>query len=179
MSSLDTVLLLRGVREIASHADAENPVQVSQRRWDQARRQSKRYTGLPLARDIARRLALPWREVLLLAHTPAEQHAHRLGRAQTRAQQDWLTNEHIAYVLRTVAARLNLRTLTPGQYRAERARMLAGIGRAGCTADAYGCPRMSRSGLRPAIGTARSRSPAWIVVLAVAIKGMAAAHSAP
>jgi hypothetical protein len=113
------------VREIASQADAENPVQTSQRRFDAAREQNERFAGLPLARDIARRLALPWREVLLLAHAPTEQHAHRLGRAQTRAEQDWLTGEHIAYALRTVAARLNARTLTPGQYRAERARMLA------------------------------------------------------
>jgi hypothetical protein len=119
------VLILRGVREIASHADPENPVQVSQRRWDQARERSNRFAGLPAARDIARRLVLPWREVLLLAHTPTEQHAHRLGRAQTRPEQDWLTSSHIAYVLRVVAARLSAGTLTPGQYRAERARMLA------------------------------------------------------
>lgn len=98
---------------------------MSQRRWDQAREQSGRFAGLPLARDIARRLALPWREVLLLAHAPTEQHAHRLGRAQTRPEQDWLTDEHIAYALRTIAARLGTDTLTPAQYRAERARVLA------------------------------------------------------
>jgi hypothetical protein len=113
------------VREIASLADAEAPHQVSQRRFDAARQQSARFAGLPLAKDIARRLRLPWRDVLALAHTPTEQHAHRLGRARTRAEQDWLTDEHIAYVLRTVAGRLEATTLTPGQYRAERARMLA------------------------------------------------------
>jgi hypothetical protein len=119
------VLILRGVREIASEADPERPVQISQSRFDAARAQSERFAGLPLARDIARRLRLPWRDVLVLAHSSPETHAHRLGRAQTRSEQDWLTDEHIGYVLRMVAARLNTRTLTPAQYRAERARMLA------------------------------------------------------
>jgi hypothetical protein len=125
MRSLDTVLILRGVREVASQADPECPVQVSQPRFDAARVQNGRYRGLPLARDIARRLRLPWRDVLVLACAPVATHAHRLGRAQTRPEQDWLIDDYISYVLRMVAARLDVRTLTPGQYRAERARMLA------------------------------------------------------
>ena len=125
MQRLGALMLLRGVREVASIADAENPVQVSQRRWDTARAHSKRFAGLPLAKDIARRLRLPWGDVLRLSHADPETHAHRLGRAQTRSKQDWLTDEHIAYVLRMIAARLDAWTLTPGQYRAERSRMLA------------------------------------------------------
>lgn len=113
------------MREVAGLADPECPIQVSQRRWDQARKQSARFAGLPLARDIARRLTLPWCEVLQLALAPPETHAHRLGRALTRVEQDWLTDEHIVYALRMVAGRLDIRTLTPGQYRAERTRMLA------------------------------------------------------
>jgi hypothetical protein len=123
--SLDALLLIRGVREVAGQADPENPAQVSQRRFDAARKQTARYGSLPLAKDIAHRLRLPWREVLLLAHTPTEQQAHRLGRAQSRPEQDWLTPEQIAYVLRVIAARLKTGTLTPAQYRDERARMLA------------------------------------------------------
>jgi hypothetical protein len=67
-------MLLRGVREVASIADAENPIQVSQRRFDDARRLSRTFADLPKARDIAWRLRMPWREVLLLAHAHASTH---------------------------------------------------------------------------------------------------------
>jgi hypothetical protein len=125
MQRLDALILLRGVREVASIADAESPVQVSQRHWDAARQRSERFAGLPQAKDIARRLRLPWGHVLQLAHAPAETHAHRLGRAQTQPEQDWLTDDFIGYVLRFVSRRLDVSTITPGEYRAERERMLS------------------------------------------------------
>jgi hypothetical protein len=48
-----------------------------------------------------------------------------LGKALNEHQGDWLTSEHCDYVLQLVARRLRVSTLTPGQYRAERAAMLA------------------------------------------------------
>jgi len=118
-------MLLRGVREVASIADAENPIQVSQRRFDDARRLSRTFADLPKARDIAWRLRMPWREVLLLAHAHASTHAHRLGRVQTSPEQDWLTDSYITFVLRLVARRLSAASVSPVQYRIERERMLA------------------------------------------------------
>jgi hypothetical protein len=68
---------------------------------------------------------MPWGDVLALAHAPTERHAHLLGRRQTRSEQNWLTEDHIAYVLRLVARQTERPTLTPTHYRIERARMLA------------------------------------------------------
>jgi hypothetical protein len=68
---------------------------------------------------------MSWPEVLELAHAPASTHNHRLGRAHGESEQDWLTPERIAYLLKRVSRRLNSSSVTPGQYRQERARMLA------------------------------------------------------
>jgi hypothetical protein len=124
MPRLDALMLLRGVREVASHADPENPIQVSQRRFDQARQVSQRFAMLPRAQRIAERLRMPWRDALILAHAPEHTHAHRLGRIQTEAEQDWLTRDLIAFSLQLVALRLRTRSVSPVQYRTERARLL-------------------------------------------------------
>jgi hypothetical protein len=117
-------MLLRGVREVASHADPENPIQVSQRRFDAARQVSQTFTRLPRAQRIAERLRMPWRDVLALAHAPERTHAHRLGRIQTEPEQDWLTRDLIAFALRLVALRLTVQSVSPVQYRTERAKLL-------------------------------------------------------
>jgi hypothetical protein len=124
MPRLDALMLLRGVRAVASHADPENPIQVSQRRFDAARQVSERFTCLPRAHRIAERLRMPWRDVLALAHAPEHAHAHRLGRAQTEPAHDWLTHDLIAFALRLVALRLDVRSVSPVQYRTERAKLL-------------------------------------------------------
>jgi hypothetical protein len=124
MPRLDGLMLLCGVREVASHADAENPIQVSQRRFDAARQVSRTFANLPRAHRIAERLRMPWRDVLVLAHAPASTHAHRLGRAQTEPAHDWLTHDLIAFALRLLALRLNVRSVSPVQYRTERAKLL-------------------------------------------------------
>jgi hypothetical protein len=123
MPRLEALMLLRGVREVASHADPENPIQVSQRRFDAARQHS-RFAHLPRAHRIAERLRLPWRDVLALAHDPASTHAHRLGRAQTEPAHNWLIHDLIAFALRLVALRLDVRSVSPIQYRTERAKLL-------------------------------------------------------
>jgi hypothetical protein len=117
-------MLLRGVREVASLSDAENPIQVSQRRFDAARQVSQRFANLPRAHRIAERLRMPWRDVLALAHSPSNTHAHRLGRAQTELAHDWLTYDLIAFALRLVALRLDVQSVSPIQYRTKRAKLL-------------------------------------------------------
>jgi len=118
--------LLRRVREVSLQASPEAPTtSVSQRAFDTARESNPALAELPPARSIARQLTLPWSDVLALAHEPPETHAHRLGRALTRPEQDWLTEEHIAYVLQIVARSFGRESLSPGDYRRERERMLA------------------------------------------------------
>ncbi len=124
MQRLDALMLLRGVREVASHADPENPIQVSQRRFDDARQISRTFAHLPRAKRIAERLRMPWRDVLLLAHAPASTHAHRLGRIQTEPKQDWLSEHFIAFALRLVARRLDVASVSPIQYRTEREKLM-------------------------------------------------------
>jgi hypothetical protein len=124
MLRLDALMLLRGTREVASHADPEDPVHVSQRRFDDARQISQTFAHLPRAKRIAERLGMPRREVLLLAHAPARTHAHRLGRIQTEPEHDWLTDDLIAFALRLVALRLDMASVSPVQYRTERAKLL-------------------------------------------------------
>lgn len=68
---------------------------------------------------------MPWQEILALAHEPASTHSHRLGRAQTAEEQDWLTSGCIAFALKLIAARLRASTISPGEYRTERDLMLA------------------------------------------------------
>lgn len=113
------------MREVSSHADAEDPIQVSQSRFDTARQHSQLYGGLPRAKRIAARLRMSWREVLQLAHAPDHTHSHRLGRAQSQPEADWLSEDCIAFSLRLVALRLGVESVSPVQYRRERERLLA------------------------------------------------------
>jgi hypothetical protein len=117
--------MLQGVREIALIVDAEQPIEIPQRAFDAAREDSARFSDLPPARSIARQLRMPWSDALALAHEPPSTHAHRLGRALTRPEQNWLTEEHIVYVLRLVARSLDVDSVSPGEYRREREAMLA------------------------------------------------------
>jgi hypothetical protein len=116
--------MLQGVREVSIFADAEHPTEVPQRVFDAARRRATSVAELPRAKNIAARLRLSWRAVLTLAHEPQSTHAHRLSHLHTH-QQDWLTEDYVAFVLRAVAIRLGAESVSPSQYRAERERMLA------------------------------------------------------
>jgi hypothetical protein len=118
--------MLQGVREVSLLADAAEPTKAAQRAFDAAREDSARFSDLPPARSIARQLQMPWLDVLSIAHEPPSKHAHRLGRALTRPEQKWLTDEHIAYVLRLVARSLGTDSVSPSEYRREREAMLAG-----------------------------------------------------
>jgi hypothetical protein len=122
---MEPLLVLRGVHEVSVLAQPSAPETVTQRAFDDARARSVARAELPPARRITEQLALPWREVLAVAHAPANKHSFLLGRKETEASaQTWLTPEYVAFALRLVARRLNTNTLTPGEYRVERERML-------------------------------------------------------
>jgi hypothetical protein len=116
--------LLQEVREVSRLADPINPSTITQRAFDAARKESDTYAHLPLARDIARQLRWSWAKVLEVAHLSSTTQAKRLS-ARDKENQDWLTPEYIAYVLKLVAHRLDAKTVTETQYAAERKRILA------------------------------------------------------
>jgi hypothetical protein len=115
--------MLQGVREVSILADAEQPTEIPQRAFDAARLRSQRFSDLPRAKRAAEQLRLSWREALALAHEPSEVHAHRLSRKHSE-QQDWLTEDYVAFALSSVAHRLGRDSISPSQYRSEREKML-------------------------------------------------------
>ena len=123
---MESLLLLRTVREIAALANPAQPVAATQRAFDAARARSAKHAALPAARRITERLGLPWGEVLAVAHEPEERQGQLLG-VKTRASPaaDWLTAEHVAVALLLVAQRLRDDSVTTRGYRVERARLLA------------------------------------------------------
>jgi hypothetical protein len=121
---MEPLLLIRGVREVSLLASPQAPTEVSQRAFDAARPRSASFKDIPAARNIAAILRIPWSDVLTLAQEPIGVQNHRLSRKQTSAEQDWLTDDHIAFVLKLVAQRLNVTTLTTSQYRMGREAIL-------------------------------------------------------
>jgi hypothetical protein len=68
---------------------------------------------------------MPWREALRVAHEDPTPQSRQLGANEAEENRDWLTTEHVAYVLRVVALRLDADSLTEEQYEAERENLLA------------------------------------------------------
>jgi hypothetical protein len=124
-SDFDPDLLLEIVEEIARAVRPVDPERVAQRPWDQGRARSTRFPDAPPARRIAETLGLSWPEVVRVALLPPGTRERTLGRQLGEDNQDWLTEDYIAHVLRLVASNLDVRTLTPAQYHAERSRLLA------------------------------------------------------
>lgn len=121
---MEPLILLQGVHEVASLANPQAPEEVSQRAFDETRSQSATFPNLPRAKHIAEQIGKPWREVLDIALAPQSTHSKRLGSIQSSPEQDWLTEEYVAYILNNVARRLNVSTVSPSQYRTEREKML-------------------------------------------------------
>jgi hypothetical protein len=125
---VEQLVLLQGVRDLSLLVDAAEPTQVTQRDFDAAAERVAANGGPPLpeAKRITERLRKSWSEVLTIAHEPPEKHSHLLGaKEKEKSAQDWLTDEYVAHVVRRVANRLGVTTLTPGVYDAERDAMLA------------------------------------------------------
>ncbi len=123
---MEPLLLLRGVRGVSLLASSAAPKSVTQRTFDAARPRSAGDANLPVARQIAAELKLPWRDVLALAHEPDARQAHALGlRSRKWTPEGWLTEGRIVFALRLVAGRRRVGTLTMGAYDSERDALLA------------------------------------------------------
>ncbi len=129
---MESLLILRRVREVASLAKPTEPQRVSQRTFDAAAEAARSGSGrspahadLPRARQITEQLGLSWREVLGVAHEPEARQNQLLAVKARESRADWVAVEHVVAVLQLVAGRLAADSLTTGEYRAERARLLA------------------------------------------------------
>ena len=127
---MEPLSLLHGVREVSRLADPQWPGEATQRAFDAARGKSPEHAGLPDARRIAEALGLPWRTITELAQEDEGKHAHLLGQKRRAAHQpDWLTEDHIGFVVGWVASRQGTRSVTAIQYEAERKQILAEVRR--------------------------------------------------
>ncbi len=126
---MEPLLILRSVREVSFLAKPMEPQRVSQRAFDAAAEAARSGTGqsadLPRARQITEQLGLSWRDVLAVAHEPEARQNQLLALRARGSRADWVTAEHVVAVLQLVARRLGAESLTTGEYRAERARLLA------------------------------------------------------
>jgi hypothetical protein len=122
---LEPLLLLRGVREVASLANPATPEAVTQAAFDAARASAAKHPGLPPAKRVTEQLGLRWRAVLEVAHAPVGEQNRLLGVKTRVEEQDWLTEEYVASVLKLVAHRLGKDTLTRLEYDADRQKLLA------------------------------------------------------
>jgi hypothetical protein len=167
----EALALLREVRDAAAIAAPNDPRAASQRTFDAAVRRlggtsSVDRGRLPAARQIARELGLPWRDVLGLAHEPDARQAHLLGlHSREWTPRDWLTTERARFALRLAAGRRGAATLTMGDYEAERGALLAGDRR----------DWLHGRGLRlPSADAIRLAAGSWDAALALAGLGVGA-----
>ncbi len=161
-SAFEPLVLLSAVREIAEFAGAPKPEDVSTRSWDRSRPLSEQFADVPAARRICEHLELTWAQVLRLAFLDDHARGRALGLALNEQFPEWLTSEYADFILRLVARRLGVDTLTPAEYRAETQRMLsADRPPAGCTAATFAFPPTTRLRLSPATGTVRSPTPGY------------------
>ncbi len=121
----EPLALLGGVREVAALASPREPLSATQRAFDAVCAGSPAHAGLPRARQITEYLGLPWREALVVAHEPEARQNQLLAVKASGPRADWITTEHVVAVLQLVARRLGADSLTTGEYRTERARLLA------------------------------------------------------
>lgn len=118
-------MLIEAVRDVAEASGQQRPERISTRAWDAARPSSQGHSDAPPARRICECLGLGWAKVREIAFMPANAQRIALGRALNERQGSWLTEAHGWFALMLVARRLGLQTLTPGQYRVERSKLLA------------------------------------------------------
>lgn len=121
----EPLIVFRLVREVAALADRAQPLSVSQRRFDEAKKRSPPHACLPRAKHIAERLGLSWPDVLVVAHEPEERQPHLLGAKTRQPRADWLTEDGVRAALRLVAHRLGEETVTLAAYRVDRAKLIA------------------------------------------------------
>lgn len=123
-SRYDLRTLLEIVAAVARLANPSAPLLVRQADYDAARADAG-YPDAPTGKQTAQRFGLAWRELLTLAldeeRNLDKAVGHRVGADEDAA----LDEAGIRAALRTVALRLDRRTLTVFEYRREREEMLA------------------------------------------------------
>lgn len=119
-SDFDPLALLQAVREVAESSTVDDPRQISTRTWDQARHLSERFADAPSARRVCEHLGLSWEKIRALAFMRGHGQRIALGHTVSTEETDWLTEEYSDFALKLIARRLDVATLTPSQYRAER-----------------------------------------------------------
>jgi hypothetical protein len=122
-SRYDLRTLVDVAAAVARVADPTEPAQVTQKQWDAART-SADSPDAPSARQVAVRLQMPWADVLALAFGPTDIDKS-LGHHFGAEEDSYLDGDDVRTALRTVALRLNKRSLTTTDYSDERERMLA------------------------------------------------------
>jgi hypothetical protein len=142
------------VRAIATQVKPETPEDISQRAFDRARAATG-HEEAPSARAICMRLAdrdgkaMKWERVkeLALSDTTSIDHVERQREGAGQAR--YLTGRAVYFSLRLVAGRLQAKTLTPGEYDADRVALIQ-------EEAARKMPRRIISDLLPTVGQIES-----------------------
>ena len=121
-ASHDLRTLADVVAAVARAAAPGRPERVTQRAYDAARA-SAGHPDAPRAAQTAVRFSLSWAEVLALALDPELKLDLAIGKRYGEEEKPWLGADDVRVALRIVANRLGKKTLTPGDYRAERTRL--------------------------------------------------------
>jgi hypothetical protein len=116
--------LLDVVRVVAEHANPGAPTGVSGRVWNAHRGPAGR-PDAPLASSVAKRLELPWAQVLAVAAAPPEERLRRLRQLQSDQGRKGLSLVGVRVALRQAAVRLEQSTLTRADYQRGREMIVA------------------------------------------------------
>jgi hypothetical protein len=113
------------VRDVCCWVDADDPLSVSQPRFDAARVDAG-HPQAPTAKRICARLHLSWDEAKRLALNPGRNVDRTVGTRTGKEDEPWITDEVCVAALRTVARRIGAdEPLAPGRYETEVEHMLA------------------------------------------------------
>lgn len=115
--------LYRLVGEFAETLSADDPSQLRQTIFD-AKRAELGYPDLPSARQIAKRLRRPWREVVAIATNPTRNFERTDDRSQSEVRTEGLDRRHIHFALNYVAQLLGQESVSPDQYELQRQELL-------------------------------------------------------
>jgi hypothetical protein len=116
--------LLDIVRAVSLRADPQVPTTVSGRVWD-AHRAPAGHPDAPRAFSIAQRLGVPWRDVLRVAHEPADNRWRLLANFQADKGRKGVTLAGVFMALRQAAHRLGQPSVNRSDYTRARELILA------------------------------------------------------
>ena len=117
------------INAISSQANPENPLQVTQRRFD-AERAPAGFPDLPSARALCKRMQLDWQQLLSAAHAAPRSRSRLVSFGRRNTGRKSITVADCVSAIKRVAVRSNSDSLTRAQYESRRKTMLAGAKRA-------------------------------------------------